>query len=273
MIVMLKRHELKPVVGLALAMAVGYGLAHVRAAGPPTQQPLWYSGTVSNAAGEPISGNHKVGVRLFDSTDKTAQSLCLVGPKDVSFDSGRFRVDVSQCESKQQTAAVFASKTDLYVELTIDDDGKPFERTKIGAVPFALEAQHAVSATSAANAAAATRATAADHADTAENAVHATTADTAGSATRAAALNASAITLESTSCTYRDNSYTDCVCAAGSIAIGGTACAGSGCAGGQPGHLVESNWVNARTWRLSCETSGGTRVPCLATQVLCLKVQ
>jgi hypothetical protein len=147
----LKRDLTLLLAGAAL-MAAGYSIARVQADGAPTAQPLWYSGTVSDAQGAPLTGNHQVSVRLFDTEEPTAQSLCVVGPKDVGFANGRFRVDVSQCESKQQTAAVFASKADLFVELTVDDGSKPFKRAKIGAVPFAIEAQHAVSASSASQA-------------------------------------------------------------------------------------------------------------------------
>lgn len=123
----------------------------VHADGAPTVQPLWYSGTVSDGAKVPLTGNHKVTLRLFDSDAPTAAALCVMGPADVRFDEGHFRVDVSLCDDKKPTATLFASKADLFVELTVDDASKPFALAKVGATPYALEAQNAAAARTAAD--------------------------------------------------------------------------------------------------------------------------
>lgn len=125
--------------GLALA---GYRL-HVLAEGTPTSQPLWYAGTVSDAKGAPLTGNHQVAVRLFQ-TATGSQSLCTSGPATLPFERGRFRI-----EMPPECVAVVRTNPDLFVEVSVDDDSKPFPRSKIGAVPYALEAQHAVTASGA----------------------------------------------------------------------------------------------------------------------------
>jgi hypothetical protein len=130
----------------ATAIALGYGLARVRADGAPTTQPLWYSGTVANAQGTPLEDYHQVTLRLFESDHAPMQggetAVCMVDAKDTRMMSGHFRVDASSC------AAALQKHPDLFVELTVDS-GTPFDRAKIGAVPFALEAQHAVTASEA----------------------------------------------------------------------------------------------------------------------------
>jgi len=118
----------------ALAAAVAYGFA-ARADGVPNDKPLWYAGTVSDeATHELLEGEHRVTFRVFSAaTDGTA--LCEVAPEAKQpFARGRFRLDVSACRD------TFADHADLFVELSVDDPARPFSRTKVGAVPYALEA-------------------------------------------------------------------------------------------------------------------------------------
>jgi hypothetical protein len=122
--------------------AVAYGFA-ARADGAPSDKPLWYAGTVSHeGTHEPLEGEHRVTFRVFrTATEGTA--LCEVAPEKVPFASGRFRVDVSACRD------TFASQPDLFVELSVDDAAHPFARTKVGAVPYALEAARSSAASGA----------------------------------------------------------------------------------------------------------------------------
>jgi hypothetical protein len=144
----------------ATLLGLGYGLAHVRADGAPKNQPLWYAGTVADAAGAPLEGNHSVTLRLF-SAASGGSAACTAGPVNLAFQKGRFRLDASAAPCMTTIAAT----PDLFAELSVDD--KAFPRSKIGAVPFAMDAQRASAAA------------------TAKLAERATVADTAGSATSA----------------------------------------------------------------------------------------
>src|SRR5262245_36590720 len=104
----------------ALALAfVGYGL-HVHAEGAPSTQPLWYAGTVQDNAGAPLTGDHKVSVRLFN-VQSGAVALCSTGPSTVPFELGRFRVELNAT-----CADVMRKTSDLFVEVAVDDESKPF---------------------------------------------------------------------------------------------------------------------------------------------------
>lgn len=143
-----RRIKISMVAGLSACLGLAYGLARVQADGAPQAQPLWYSGSVSDADGKPLDSNYNVTLRLFERQQPQAGELpaCEADAKSTRIARGRFRIDVSSC------SAALKANPDLYAELTIGDDvnaGKPFERAKIGAVPFALEAQHALSASKA----------------------------------------------------------------------------------------------------------------------------
>jgi hypothetical protein len=127
---------------LSIGALAGYGL-HAYAEGAPTTQPVWYAGTVSNDAG-PLTGNHQAWVRLYSQPSGSMAALCSTGPTTVPFEKGRFRVALSDA-----CVDIMHKNPDVFVEVSIDDDTKPFPRSKVGAVPYALEAQHAVAASDA----------------------------------------------------------------------------------------------------------------------------
>lgn len=134
-----------PVVVLfgALLLALSGYCLHVAAEGVPSSQPLWYAGTVSDNAGAPLTGSHQVAVRLFNAASGST-ALCLSGPTPVPFERGRFRIELSAA-----CVDIIRKTSDLFVEVSVDDESKPFPRSKIGAVPYALEAAHAVTASEA----------------------------------------------------------------------------------------------------------------------------
>jgi hypothetical protein len=133
---------------------------------------------VADDRGVPLEGNHKVSVRLFQTLTGGAAE-CVAGPADVAFQKGRFRVEVAACVAKLQARA------DLFAELAVDDESKPFPRSKVGAVPFAMEAQHAINANLAKSAEKATTADTAANAVNAQNAMSATNAVNATNAANA----------------------------------------------------------------------------------------
>jgi hypothetical protein len=138
-----RKKQLATLVALISCCLIGYAL-HAVAEGAPTTQPLWYAGTVSGPDGVPLKGNHQVWIRLFTQQSGLGAALCTSGPTTIPFDNGRFRVELaSPCVD------VVKGTPDVFVELSVDDDKLPFPRSKVGAVPYALEAEHAVSASEA----------------------------------------------------------------------------------------------------------------------------
>lgn len=127
---------------LAGGFVAGYR-AHVLAEGAPTDQPLFYSGTLE-VDGMPASGEYTVIMTLHDAAT-AGNELCGTEAKTM-VDAGRFRIDASDC------AEAVAAEPDAWVAVRFEgSDGVEHaipERAKIGAVPYAMEAQHAVSASS-----------------------------------------------------------------------------------------------------------------------------
>jgi len=125
----------------ALSVAtVGLTLLAVRAhaAGVPDVDGMTYTGYLENADGTPLTGDHSVTVGFWQS-EKATKVLCQANNSgDTTLVSGRFQIKLpAEC-----TDAVKASP-DVWVEVEVD--GGPLGRTKLGVVPYALEASHATS--------------------------------------------------------------------------------------------------------------------------------
>jgi len=124
---------------LALVASVGGGLGYLagkaRAVGIPASKPMTYSGVLTDAAGTPLSGMKNIQVQLWDmATAGTVQ--CTAGPTPLTLVAGSFQLALPDtC-----TAAV-QSLPDLWAEVFVD--GASLGRTKLGAVPFAVEATRA----------------------------------------------------------------------------------------------------------------------------------
>jgi hypothetical protein len=166
----------------SISLAAGYSL-RVWAEGAPTLKPLFYSGTLESA-GRLASGAHTIVLRLFDA-ETAGQQLCVSETTKAPVEAGRFRVEVSaDCVGAMQKSP------DVWAALRFTGpDGVPHElpdRTKIGAVPYALEAQHALRADLATSATNAANAMEAAHAKSADTAARATSADSATQATNCA---------------------------------------------------------------------------------------
>jgi hypothetical protein len=125
---------------LACAFIAGYR-AHVLAEGAPTMQPLFYSGTLE-VSGAPASGEYTVTMTLHDAASG-GNELCGVDSMAM-VEAGRFRIDASDCRE------AVAMQPDAWVQVSFTGgDGVEHAipgRAKIGAVPYALQADHAVSA-------------------------------------------------------------------------------------------------------------------------------
>jgi hypothetical protein len=130
---------------LLVGMAIGYASSGAHAAGIPTSNPLTYSGVLSDLAGVPLAGAKKIQVSLFNRATPDGMIQCTAGPETKTLVAGGFQIDLTAC------AKTVATTPDLWVEVFVD--GASLGRTKLGAVPFALEAGHATASDSASGAA------------------------------------------------------------------------------------------------------------------------
>lgn len=124
-------------IGISAALAI-FVAAGSRAAGIPDADVLTYSGYLEGADGAPLTGKHSIAVSLWESAEATSD-LCTRSMSGVELKSGRFQVPLpGEC-----TDAIKANPN-LFIDVLVD--GASLGRTKLGAVPFAVEAGHATSA-------------------------------------------------------------------------------------------------------------------------------
>jgi hypothetical protein len=148
--------------GAALAAsALTFGAVRARAAGIPAVELLTYTGYLEDPDGAPVAGKVAVAVEVWTAV-ADGTKVCEAVVDELELVSGRFQVALPACE------AVVKKTPELWVEVRVD--GVTLGRTKLGAVPFAIEAGHA---------------TLADNASTADKATSATTADKAVAASGA----------------------------------------------------------------------------------------
>lgn len=128
----------------AALVTIGFMAGRARAGGAPTAAALTYSGSLNDAAGNPLSGKHNMEIELFDAA-KDGNPLCDTKAAALELVNGRFSMTL---EEKCTTAV--KGTPNAWAEVFVD--GKSTGRTKLAAVPFALEATHATSADSASGA-------------------------------------------------------------------------------------------------------------------------
>lgn len=126
-----------------LALGSAYLIGRARAAGVPTVQPLVYSGVLTDANGVPVTDKMR-NIQITISDMATAgNQVCSVGPTATALTAGAFQIPLpAQCVTAIHAAG------DLWLEVFVDG-ASVGGRNKLGAVPYSLEADHAVSATSA----------------------------------------------------------------------------------------------------------------------------
>lgn len=150
---------------ITLGIAGTLVVERVRAAGIPDGGALTYSGTLALADGSSVTGAKNIGLVAF-SAATGGSPVCQVLSTQIPVSAGRFQIALpAEC-----TAAVKANP-DLWIDVQVD--GASIGRTKLGAVPYAIEAGHADNATTAASATSAAMAV---------SATNATKANSAGSA-------------------------------------------------------------------------------------------
>jgi hypothetical protein len=232
---------------LGLAAGVGYAIRAAASGIPPTNA-LSYAGVLEDATG-PITGSHRIQVILYDAAT-AGNNLCESTPAALGISDGHFSVQLPDtC-----TTAV-AANPNVWADVLVD--GSDTGRTKIGAVPYAVEAQHA---TNADNAALANYAADAGHASNADNATFAKTATTAQTAS---ALAAGPISTGLTVFTMNGSVTAPCAVATGFTAVVDCTCpsgtfvvSGGGGANSAAGQFVrESRPSSDTTWRVTCSSS------------------
>jgi hypothetical protein len=160
------------IVSLTTVAAIGFGYAirAARASGIPATNALSYAGVLSDASG-PINGMHNIQVYLYDAATN-GNVLCQTASTSMNVVNGQFAVQLPDtC-----TAAV-GSNPNGWIHVLVD--GADTGPSKIGAVPYAVEANHTPNADNATNA---------GHASTADNATNATNATNASHASSAGLL-------------------------------------------------------------------------------------
>ncbi|MFZ5892295.1 MAG: hypothetical protein ACOY0T_14650 [Myxococcota bacterium] len=216
----------------SLVGALGVGVVstlvvqRVRAAGAPALGAITYTGQLELPDGTPVDGEKPIGLAVYDANGAKV-SACDVVSGPVPVVRGRFQIALPDA-----CAAAMHATPDLAVEIAVE--GLPLGRTALGAVPYALEATHAVRSD------------------------------------EAASVKAGSVTVETAGCTFATN-VTDCKCAAGGIAIAGGTCSGKQCGGTlvESRPVNATTWrvacEDATGARVQCRAD--------LTSVVCLKAQ
>lgn len=114
---------------LALAFVAG----RVWAAGVPTTGALTYSGNLEDAAGVALTGSHNVQVTFWSTATGGTTPLCQTASAALTLEpQGRFTVTLPDT-----CATAVRGTPNVWAEVTAD--GLPLGRSKLGAVPYALE--------------------------------------------------------------------------------------------------------------------------------------
>ena len=108
------------------------------AAGIPEKEALTYTGYLESPDGKPVTGTHSISVRFWE-TATASKALCAGEAGDVELVSGRFQVPLPD-----DCANAVKANSDLLADVQVD--GASLGRTKLGAVPYAIEAGHAATA-------------------------------------------------------------------------------------------------------------------------------
>ncbi len=120
-----------------VSMIAAYRVGRARADGVPMVNPLYYGGMLDDG-GRPLEGTRNVTVRLWDAATAGA-TVCTTNAGATTFSGGRFRVALDGA-----CVGAVRANPELWAELQVDTT--TFPRSKLGAVPYALEAGRATGA-------------------------------------------------------------------------------------------------------------------------------
>jgi hypothetical protein len=127
---------------------LGFGLKSVSADGIPTSDPLFYSGTLTEN-GQLVQTPRQLTVNLWSGAmpQPGEVALCSTSVPSTPVLDGRFRVALDPaCKT------ALNAHPDAYAEIVVDGTTS-LGRLKVGAVPYSIEADHAVRASQAETAA------------------------------------------------------------------------------------------------------------------------
>lgn len=123
------------VAGFGLAVFAGLAIAD----GIPTVTPLTYSGVLQSSSGAPVTTAQSIQLTLWDDSTANASGnqKCVTPTQSITPDpQGRFQIVLDQA-----CLGAVRSNPDLWVQLQVGSIVLP--RSKIGAVPFAVESGRA----------------------------------------------------------------------------------------------------------------------------------
>ncbi len=122
---------------VAAGTLLGFGFRTVLADGIPDKDPLYYSGMLTES-GQPVNGQRAIGINLY-ADPSTTTALCQTVASNADVVNGRFRVPLAAACKAQ-----INQNTSAWVEVV--DGVTSLGRSKIGAVPYAVEADRAANA-------------------------------------------------------------------------------------------------------------------------------
>lgn len=120
------------------ALGLLYAGRQVLADGIPARDPLYYSGYLTES-GTPVDGTRRITVNLWSLAEPRAgeSALCSSNIDATSVVQGHFRIPLdAACK------AAVSANPESYVEVIVDGQTS-LGRTKIGAVPYAVESERA----------------------------------------------------------------------------------------------------------------------------------
>lgn len=120
-----------------LAAGAGVGVHIARANGIPATKALTYVGTLEGTDGQLIEGPHDIALAVWDSgVQGEGTKWCEVPAQSLIVKAGRFELSLPDT-----CPAGFNDRSDTFLEITVD--GESMGRSKVGAVPYAAEADTA----------------------------------------------------------------------------------------------------------------------------------
>jgi hypothetical protein len=233
----MNRRRVLLMVGVAAgAMAAGFGLRSVLAVGIPDTNPLYYAGTLTES-GQPVTGMRDITVNIW-SAATGGTMLCQTAAAATTAAqvvNGRFRIALAAaCKT------ALNQNNDTWVEVI--DGITSLGRAPIGAVPYAVEADHAASATT-------------------------VSALAAGPVAGGLMVFNPSGAVAPCAVSGGTGSVVDCTCPSGTFVV-----SGGGDAGQTTGHFIrESRATTTTTWRVTC-ANGTADALCQTYNLVCSRI-
>lgn len=139
-----EKHVMRGAIAALMVGMTVLGVRQTRADGIPGMSPMTYSGTLE-VGGQPFTGTRNVRLTVLDDESLTDGHIrCSRVAPGTTVTNGRFQVVLGN-----ECTAVVRATPDLWLEVEVG--GEVLGRTKLSAVPFAVEAGRAAELTPAAS--------------------------------------------------------------------------------------------------------------------------